>query len=93
MQNISRIPKLTDVSSSGAMAWFNEMHAQNLLFHPEDDPSEILVIATGAKTFSSIEVTEISIILDTMNRHLGHEKMLDAAYPIFMNACGLPVKA
>lgn len=88
MQTESRIPKLRDVSFDGALTWFSEMQCQRLLFHPEDDPSEIISISDGVRLFSDREVTELQFVLEELDASLGHEKMIEAAYPIFMNAFG-----
>lgn len=88
MQTQSRIPNLNAVSFDGALLWFSEMQCQNLLFHPEDDPAEIVRISDGTKTFSKQEVMEIRFFLGELETGIGHEKVIEAAYPIFMNACG-----
>jgi len=93
MQTMSRIPKLRDVSFDGALMWFSEMQCQSLLFHPEDDPAEIISISDGTRFFSDNEVTELKFLLGELDVSLGHEKMIDAAYPVFMNACGIQLDA
>lgn len=93
MQIQSRIPKLTEVSFDGALMWFSEMQCQRLLFHPEDDPAEIINIANGANTFSQHEVTELRFLLDELETNIGHDKVIEAAYPIFMTAFGKQLDA
>ena len=93
MQTLSRIPKLNDVSFDGALLWFSEMQCQNLLFHPEDDPAEIFTISDGMQTFSNQEVIELRFLLEELEAGIGHEKVIEAAYPIFMNACGIQLDA
>ena len=88
MQIESRIPKLLDVSFDGALMWFSEMQVKDLLFHPEDDPSGIITIPEGGRTFSDNEVTELRFLLGELEGSLGHEKLVEAAYPVFMNAFG-----
>jgi hypothetical protein len=89
MQTQSRIPTLNDVSFDGALMWFSEMQCQNLLFHPEDDPAEIVCIADGTRTFTTNEITQIRSIVDELEVVIGHENLIAAAYPIFMKACGM----
>ena len=84
----SRIPKLRDVSFDGALMWFSEMQTKDLLFHPEDDPSDIISVPEGGRTFSNDEVTELRFLLCELKSSLGYEKMVEAAYPVFMNAFG-----
>ena len=93
MQIQSRIPKLNDVSFDGALMWFSELHCQGLLFHPEDDPAEIIRISDNVKVFSANEVTELRFLLDSLETGIGHEKVIGAAYPIFLNACGIQMDA
>lgn len=88
MQVQSRIPKLRDTTFDGALLWFSEMHCDGLLFHPEDDPADIIKIADNEQMFSDAEVLELRFLLDELDERLGHDKMIEAAYPIFMNAFG-----
>lgn len=93
MQTQSRIPKLTEVSFDDALMWFSEMQCQNLLFHPEDDPADIVRIADGVRTFSAQEVTQLRCLLEELETGIGHEKVIEAAYPVFMKACGIQLDA
>lgn len=88
MQTQSRIPKLQDTTFDGALLWFSEMQCSELLFHPEDDPAEIIRISNSERLFSDVEVLELRFLLDEMEMALGHDQVIKAAYPIFMNACG-----
>jgi len=88
MQTQSRIPKLHDTTFDGALLWFSEMQCNELLFHPEDDPSDIFCITNGKQTFSDTEVTELRFLINEMEEAIGHDKMIEAAYPIFMTAFG-----
>jgi len=88
MNTQSRIPKLHDTTFDGALLWFSEMQCCKLLFHPEDDPAEIIRISSGEQMFSADEVNEVRFVLNELDEKLGHEKMIEAAYPVFMNACG-----
>ena len=88
MHTQSRIPKLHDTTFDGALLWFSEMQCSKLLFHPEDDPADIINISDGERTFSDGEVAELHFLLSELDAGLGHEKVIKAAYPIFMNAFG-----
>lgn len=88
MYTQSRIPTLHDTTFDGALLWFSEMQCGNLLFHPEDDPADIFNIQNGARTFSDREVAELRFVLSELEQKLGHEAVIDAAYPIFMNTFG-----
>jgi hypothetical protein len=84
----SRIPKLHDTTFDGALLWFSEMQCSNLLFHPEDDPADIISNSSGKHLFSNFEVNELHFLLKGLEETIGHEKVIKAAYPIFMNAFG-----
>ena len=88
MQTQSRIPKLHDTTFDGALLWFSEMQCSKLLFHPEDDPADIILISSGETMFSTDEVAELRFVLNELEEGLGHEKVIGAAYPIFMHAFG-----
>ena len=88
MHTQSRIPKLHDTTFDGALLWFSEMQCGNLLFHPEDDPAEIIRISNGERLFSDGEVNELRFLLGELEEGIGHEKVIEAAYPIFMKAFG-----
>ena len=93
MKTESRIPKLHEVSFDGALMWFSEMQCQNLLFHPEDDPANIVRIVDGARTFAANEVAYLRDLLDRLEVGIGHEKLIESAYPIFMRAFGSQLDA
>lgn len=88
MHTQSRIPKLHDTTFDGALLWFSEMQCGNLLFHPEDDPADIIRISSGERLFSDDEANELRFLLNELEESLGHEKVIGAAYPIFMKAFG-----
>jgi len=89
----SRIPKLHDTTFDGALMWFSEMQCSKLLFHPEDDPGDIICTLNGDRTFSDGEVRELRFLINELEESLGYEKMIEAAYPIFMNAYGIQLDA
>lgn len=89
----SRIPALTEISFDGALLWFSEMKCRELLFHPEDDPAHVIRVADGAHVFSDREVAEVRFLLNEMEEGLGHENMIEAAYPIFVKAGGIQLDA
>lgn len=88
MQKQTRIPKLREISFDGALMWFSELQCENLLFHPEDDPAEIIRISDGSLLFSASEVAELQFLLDELESGIGHEQVIEAAYPVFMATFG-----
>lgn len=93
MNGISRIPLLNEVSFDGALWWFAEMQARSLLFHPEEDPADIVLIKDDSPMFSDIEVEEARHTLAVLEDGIGHVAVCEAAYPIFMNAVGRALDA
>ena len=87
MQIESRIPKLREVSFDGALMWFSEMETKGLIFHPDDDPADILSICDWQKTFTEPEVVELRFVMDELFNRLG-DTVYKAAYPMFMKAIG-----
>lgn len=93
MHTQSRIPKLHETTFDGALLWFSEMQCGNLLFHPEDDPADIIRISSGERLFANSEVKELRFLLNELEEGIGHEQLIEAAYPIFMTACGIQLDA
>ncbi len=93
MEMKSRIPTLREATFDCALSWFAEMQNQQLLFHPEDDPADIVRIADGERVFSDREAAEVRFVLDTLDKQLGHEALMETAYPVFMRACSYRLDA
>ena len=87
-----RIPELGDVSLDGALQWFAEMQCRGLLFHPDDDPADIIVIQSSERMFNDREIQETRSVLDTLFAALGNG-VYEVAYPVMMNACGIRLDA
>jgi hypothetical protein len=87
MNQISRIPQWTDHNFDGMLVWFSEMSARGLLFHPDDDPSEIVSIANGARLFSDTETAELRSTVAQMFE-LNGDEVYEAGEPIFRAAIG-----
>jgi len=93
MHTQSRIPKMQDTTFDSALLWFAELQCDGLLFHPEDDPADIFRISNNEPLFSEAEVQELRFLLNELDENLGHDQMIEAAYPIFMNAFGRQLDA
>lgn len=92
MKNVSRIPACKNYNFDGMLCWFAEMSANDLLFHPDDDPATIARIADNTPTFDNGEVRRLRKILDRMFVENGLD-VYEAAYPIFMKQMGLQLDA
>jgi hypothetical protein len=86
-----RIPDLNAASFDGAVQWFTEMANHGLLFHPDDDPADIVVIKTGEPMFSDQEAESARLTLDRLFETLG-EDVYEAACPVMREACGFPAE-
>ncbi len=93
MQTTSRIPKLTEASFHGALLCFLQLQCEGLLFHLKDDPDDIFRISDNQKMFTDGEVAEVRFVVDEFEVDIGHDKMIKAAYPVFMNAMGIQLDA
>ena len=92
MKTASRIPACKSYTFDGMLYWFAEMSANDLLFHPDDDPANIVRIADNAKLFSRSEVLNVREILKRMFAENGDD-VYEAAYPIFMKRMGIQLDA
>lgn len=87
MSPASRIPALREASFDGALTWFAELHSNGLLFHPDDDPAEVYRVRDWHPLFSEVETEEARFILGKLFSLIG-ERVYEAAYPIYIKACG-----
>lgn len=83
----NRIPAYDLANPDGMQIWFAEMSVRGLLFHPEEDPAEIIRIGTWERSFTDSEADQIRGILGSMFAEHGDET-ISACYPIFMRAVG-----
>jgi len=83
----NRIPAYDSVNPDGMQIWFAEMSVRGLLFHPEEDPAEIIRMGTWERSFTDSEADQIRGILGSMFAEHGDET-ISACYPIFMRAVG-----
>lgn len=81
------IPEWKDHSFNGMRTWFEEMAAAQLIFHPDDEAGEIVHIQTGLPFFADTEIALINTTLSSMFSIFG-DHVYEAAYPVFMRACG-----
>jgi hypothetical protein len=75
----TRIPTLSNSSRAAAREWLTQMHDSELLFHPDNNPSDLVQIADGSPTFTPQECEEASQALKLMFLHHG-----DAVYELAM---------
>jgi hypothetical protein len=88
----SRIPECHDYTFDGMLQWFAAMSVNNFLFHPDDDPAEIVSISDSTATFSAEEVGQLRTILGRMFEQNGNS-VYEAAYPAFMKRMGIQLDA
>lgn len=87
----SRIPALRSTSRNGVSEWFEAMGTARLLFHPDDDPAEIVHADSGGKFFSGTEVRELRAIVRSMFRAQG-DLVYELGLPAFHRALGITVE-
>ncbi len=92
MNTQSRIPQLQSSTFDGALLWFSELQTKGLMFHPDDDPAEMVRIGDWQNIFSESEVSEVRFVMNELFTNLG-DAVYEAAYPIVMNAYGLHLDA
>ena len=88
----SRIPDWEDRSFDGMLKWFSELSVRDLLFHPDDDPGDLVDIGTGKLIFSRAEARHLrGTVAEMFDQH--GDQVYEAAYPIFMNKMGIRLDA
>ena len=92
MKNASRIPACADYTFDGMLYWFAEMSVRGLLFHPDDEPSELTLFSNDEPMFDEKEVRKVRKIIDRMFTQNGND-VYEAAYPIFMKCMGIRLDA
>lgn len=83
--NVSRIPVMKGNDLAAMRQWFSDLYDAGLLFHPEDDPADIVNIQSGEAMFSADEVPQLQQQMDAMFAQHG-DNVCEAAYPFFMHA-------
>jgi hypothetical protein len=81
---MNRIPALDDITPTSARNWMDQMIENRLLFHPDDDPAEIIGVRTGSRLFDDEEVSTLREIIHRLFAGLG-----DRVYEIGCEALGL----
>lgn len=92
MKDTSRIPPCKNYTFDGMLQWFSQMSVNDLLFHPDDDPSSIVQIADDKPLFSEREARQLRKILHGMFEKNG-DAVYEAAYPAFMKRMGIQLDA
>ena len=86
----SRIPVRKSTSTRSMSLWFSKMAARDLLFHPDDDPADIIRVSDGEPLFATEEINKLRPLLDRMFAEHG-DRVYDIAYPIFMRQFQRPI--
>ncbi|WP_027081224.1 hypothetical protein [Luteimonas mephitis] len=79
----SRIPRLADDSRESVSRWFEQMYDRGLLFHPDDDPANIVCIADDSPTFTASECEELRDTIAHMLSCHGDD-VYDIGLPFFL---------
>lgn len=92
---MSRIPDYDAENPDGMLLWFSEMQARNLLFHPDDDPADVIDVRSDVhsdRLFTAEEASTLRTILGSMFAEHGDD-VYEAAYPIVMRSVGVRLDA
>lgn len=84
----SRVPGLNSMTKESAAAWFSSLADLGLMYHPEDDPADIVRTVGGLPVFSSEEASELRDSMKRLTAAIGHTAVIAAAYKPFMLAAG-----
>lgn len=87
MSEMNRLPSLKFPTIDGAAHWFEGLAQAGLIFHPDDDPADVVYV-NGAPCFTSEEVVDLRGSLARLDAAIGHAAVIDAAYRPFMLAAG-----
>ncbi len=88
MITTNRIPAVRDFSVNGMTAWFAELDARDLLFHPDESPETLISMDSGRPCFTPTEVAALTSTIDRLFALHGDE-VYEAAYPLFMARMGI----
>lgn len=58
------------------------MQQKGLLFHPDDDPADIICIKSGGQLFTPREISQLRCLLENIFAQHGND-VYEAAYPVF----------
>lgn len=75
------------------MLRFSQFQCESLLFHPGNDPDDIFRISDNQKMFTDKAVAELRFFVDEFEAGMSYDKMIEADYPVFMNAMGIQLDA
>ena len=92
MNVANRIPACKEFTFDGMLNWFAEMSDKELLFHPDEDPAEMIRIADNSPLFNEKEVRQLRRTINRMFVENGDE-VYEAAYPIFMKRMKIQLDA
>lgn len=85
---LERIPPLGSTGLAGMRDWFQKLQDRGLLFHPDDDPADIVRIDSGERTFTDAEAGMIrSLLVGLFEQH--GDGVYEAAWPVFAKAVGI----
>ena len=75
MRNENRVPVLRDDSYQAMQAWFADLLARDMFYHPDERAADIVRVSDGSPSFSTRECGELDTIMAQLFRVHG-----DAVY-------------
>jgi len=88
MKPMSRVPAAPNKSRFALERWYQQLHANGLLFHPDDHPEDIVSLATGARVFTPEECATLNQSLDLLFETHG-DLVYDVALKYFHKAMNI----
>jgi hypothetical protein len=80
MNKPNRIPAIPGKSRFALARWVNKLYLEGLLFHPDDQPEDIVSIETGEQVFAPLECQKLQEGI-----HILFESHGDLVYEVALN--------
>jgi len=81
------VPFWTDKTEEGLRAWWKQMAAAGLIFHPDDSPETIVTVKSGERVFSASACLKLKGLIAEMFLLYG-ETVYDTGHEVLMEFLG-----
>jgi hypothetical protein len=73
MYTASDVPVLVTPTEAGARQWWTEFFKLGLSYHPDDDPADLVWLASGERALDVAACARVRADVEAMFKHLGDE--------------------
>ena len=87
MLNAYQIPDFTNFTEEGVRTWWDQIISLGLNMHPDDDPANLVSIATGKCMLTPEACQKVRAIHETMFKFIG-DKIYDIGTAAYMGHLG-----